>query len=190
MELEVPPSAGRMWATAEGESGGSGGGKGDKRLFPRERGSLLTTRQMVRNQVMRKDHVMVRNLPCQAGGSHSGWDDGSEPSPQAVLMSAPHRSPTLAPRHIGTTVQTQPGCQFRRRMLLDLAVAGTSPCPGGCHSVMVTEEGKGQKGDADVDDGCWFGDADVERAPFLPGPNAMGPLSPLSSSWGSRGGSS
>lgn len=165
MELEVPPSTGRMRAMAEGESGGSGGGKGDKWLFPKERGSLLTTRQRVRNPPW-----------CPAGGSHQGWDDGSELTLSCIKVCTPQKPP-LAPHRIGTAAQTQPGCQFRRRMLLDLAVAGTSRCPGGWHSVMATEE-------------CCFGDADVEHAPFSTGPSIMGPLSPPSLCGGAVGGSS
>ena len=80
---------GRMRAMAEEESGGSRGGKGDKRHFPREKRSLLTAQQMVRdrvmvkNRVMMKDRVMARNPRCQAGGfpPRSGRWLGSEPSP-------------------------------------------------------------------------------------------------------------
>lgn len=99
---------------------------------------------------MIKDQVMVRNLQCQAGGSYPGQGDGSElsPAPALTLSCAEVCAPpeaTLAPCHIGTMVQTQPSCQHRRRMLLDLAVAGTSLCPGGCCSVMATKEGERQK---------------------------------------------
>lgn len=43
MKLEVPPSAGRMWAV---------GKKKGKLLFPRERGSLLMTGQIMNDQVI------------------------------------------------------------------------------------------------------------------------------------------
>ena len=82
------------------------------------------------------------------GGSQPGQDDGLEPSPAFILSHAQvcalQKTP-LAPHHIGTTIRTQPGCQFRRRMLLDPAAAGASPCPRGCRGVMVTEEGEGQR---------------------------------------------
>lgn len=97
---------------------------------------------------MIKDQVMVRNPQCQAGGSNPGQGDGSELSPALTLSHAKVCAPpeaNIVPCHIGTTVQTQSSCQWRRRMLFDLAVAGASPCPGGCCSVMVTEEGERQK---------------------------------------------